>query len=76
MHFIGKATAIVTDGGTQDPIIDGYTTKIAGDVILAVDGVSEYVWTGTAWEVLGNESLYAVRGSITNSDIAANAAID
>lgn len=76
MHFIGKATAIVTDGGTQDPIIDNYTTKTAGDVILAVDGVSEYVWTGTAWEVLGNESLYAVRGNITNSDIAANAAID
>jgi len=36
MHFIGKATATITDGGTEDPIISGYNfnNAVAGDVVI------------------------------------------
>ena len=45
MHFIGKATADITDGSTTDPKITGYTTKTAGDVIIDKNNSYEYVWT-------------------------------
>jgi len=75
MHFKGIATRAIGDNTDYDPGIDGYTTRTAGDVVLGVDGYSEYVWTGTVWERLGDEVSYAVKGSITNLDIASNAAI-
>jgi hypothetical protein len=54
MRFIGIATAAVTDGGTEDPTIDGYSTKTAGDVIIDKDTRREYVWsTANKWELLG-----------------------
>lgn len=61
MHFIGKATNTVTDGGTQDPGISGYTTKVAGDIILDKNSKEEYIWTGSAWENLGDGSSYVVK---------------
>lgn len=80
MHFIGISTTIITDGGTQNPTINSteITTKNSGDVVLYNNGTSiaqEYVWTGSAWELLGDEGSYAVKGSITNADISDNAAI-
>ena len=58
MHFKGIATVEITDGSTTDPAIDGYLSKTAGDVVLY--GNKEFVWTGTAWEELGNEGSYAL----------------
>lgn len=49
----------------------GYTD---GDVI-AVNS-KEYVCESGQWRELGDESSYAVKGSITNADIAENANID
>lgn len=37
--------------------------------------VKEYVYNGSQWQELGDETRYAVKGEIVNSDIAANAAI-
>lgn len=59
MHFAGTSTTAITDGGTENPTISGYTTKTAGDIVL-YNG-KEYVWTGTAWEELGDESSYALK---------------
>lgn len=60
MHFIGVSTTAITDGGTETPTIDGETvTKIAGDVVLYNN--QEFVWTGTAWELLGDEGSYALK---------------
>ena len=76
MHFIGISTTAITDGGTENPTINNVavTTKTAGDVVLYKNGTKpigqEYVWTGTAWELLGDEGSYAIKGSITDSDFA------
>ena len=61
MHFIGTSSTAITDGGTENPTISGsaITTKTAGDVVL-YDG-KEYVWTSSAWEVLGDEGSYALK---------------
>lgn len=54
MHFIGIATKAITDGGTEDPTISGYSTKTAGDVVIDKDTRREYVWsTAGKWEMLG-----------------------
>lgn len=72
MHFIGTST---TDpaGGTVTISEEAYTGK-SGDVVLF--GQKEYVFDGTNWKLLGDEGSYAVKGAITNADIAAGAAID
>lgn len=64
MHFRGVQAALPEDN-------EGYAS---GDVILV--GNKEYVFDGTTWHELGDESIYAVKGSIINADIAENAAID
>ena len=81
MHFIGISTTAITDGGTENPTINNVvvTTKTAGDVVLYKNGTKpigqEYVWTGTAWELLGDEDSYAIKGSITDSDFANGATL-
>ena len=61
MHFIGTSSTEITDGGTEDPTIDGYsgTAKTAGNVLLYSG--KEFVWTGSAWELFGDEGSYALK---------------
>jgi len=67
MHFIGIATAPITDGGTEDPTIDGYSTKTAGDVVIDKDTRREYVWsTADKWELLGFDA--STKYEATTSD--------
>lgn len=63
MHFKGVATVQVTDGGTQNPTITGYdwSKKQAGDVVLY--GAKEFVWTGSAWEELGDEGSFLLNSA-------------
>ena len=72
MHFVGEST---TDPSTGTVTISEapYSGK-SGDVVLF--GQKEYVFDGTNWKLLGDEGSYAVKGAITNADIAAGAAID
>lgn len=72
MHFVGAST---TDpaGGTVTIGEEPYSGK-SGDVVLF--GQKEYVFDGTNWKLLGDEGSYAVKGAITNADIATGAAID
>lgn len=78
MHFVGEATVAIDAGGNSrvNPQIVGYNFNNAqpGDVILA-NNTQEFVWTGTAWRLLGDEGSYAIKGSIVNSDINENANI-
>lgn len=63
MHFRGVVATLPAN-------TTGYAS---GDVILV--GNKEYVCDGKAWHELGDETIYAVKGSIVNADIAADAAI-
>ena len=60
MHFIGKATVSVSDGGTENPTITGYdftNDRKPGDVIIGKDDGREYVWTiAGQWELLGHDA--------------------
>ena len=65
MHFVGTATQEITDGGTQHPTTANTTySGTAGDVVL-YDG-KEFVWTGTAWELLGDEGSYALDSNVVH----------
>lgn len=72
MHFIGQSTTDPTL--PAGPTIEGVTSYAAGDVVTF--GTKEYVKdkAGT-WVLLGDEGSYAVKGAISNADIAADAAI-
>ena len=75
MHFIGESTVIIRPDSNINPQILGYDFRqaAAGDVILY--DAKEFVWNGMVWKLLGDESSYAIKGSITNNDIADEANI-
>ena len=75
MHFIGEATVTINNNSNVDPRINGYDFSAvqSGDVILSE--YKEYVWTGGIWRLLGDEGSYAIKGSIKDADIDADAAI-
>ena len=75
MHFIGEATVIINNNSAIDPHISNYefSEAQAGDVILSEE--KEFVWTGSYWQLLGDESSYAVKGAIVDRDISPDAAI-
>lgn len=76
MHFIGESSILIPNHSSVNPQIRGYNFNMAqpGDVILA-NNAQEFVWSGSEWCLLGDEGSYAVKGSITNSDIADEANI-
>lgn len=60
MHFIGVST---TDpNGESGPTVTGVASFKAGDVV--VFGYDEYVFDGTKWLALGNESIYAKKTEV------------
>lgn len=72
MHYEGDST---TDPAEGEPTVSGHEGAWAkGDVVTY--NAKEYVYDGTEWRELGDESSFAVKGSIKNADIAADAAID
>ena len=71
MHYVGEST---TDPSTGTATVEGHEDWVAGDVVTYQS--KEYVYDGEDWRELGDESSFAVKGSITNADIAAGAAID
>ena len=60
MLFLGTTTTAITDGATTNPVVLGGSNKTvtAGNVVLY--GSKEFVWTGRAWEELGNEGSYKI----------------
>lgn len=63
MHFKGIATSL-PEGSTEPSGIAAYEgagTMEEGDVV--VYGQQEYVWTGSAWALLGDEGSYALKSS-------------
>lgn len=70
MHYIGEST---TDPSTGTATVEGHEDWVAGDVVTYQS--KEYVYDGENWRELGDESSFAVKGSIVDADIAANANI-
>lgn len=66
MHFVGITTTALTDGATTATLAgDGLnktTGFVAGDVVIY--GSAEFVWTGSAWELLGDEGSYALKSQV------------
>lgn len=75
MHFIGESSVVINNNSGVNPNIPGYDFSKAqpGDVILY--NAKEFVWTGSSWNLLGDEGSYAVKGSIRDADIDPDAAI-
>lgn len=72
MHFLGISTTEITDHGTQKPTIDSKAVNPAiGDVVLY--NHLEFVWDGSKWEKLGDESSYALKDHIPVAAAAAPA---
>lgn len=69
MHYIGEST---TDPATE-VTVPGVDEFAKGDVVTY--NAKEYVYDGSAWRELGDETSFAVKGSIKDADIAADAAI-
>lgn len=75
MHFKGSVQTLPT--ATDSATFAAYE---AGDVVLGPND-KEYVYNkganaaGSSWVELGDETSFAVKGSITDSDIASNAGI-
>lgn len=72
MHFIGTATVAITEDSKVDPKITGYNFANAqkGDVVLY--NHLEFVWNGTKWEKLGDDSSYALKtitATATDDDV-------
>ena len=70
MHYVGEST---TDPSTGTATVEGHEDWIAGDVVTYQS--KEYVYDGENWRELGDESSYAIKGSIVDADIASNANI-
>lgn len=70
MHYIGKST---TDPAGGTATVEGHEDWASGDVVTY--NAKEYVYDGTNWRELGDESSFAVKGSIVDADIAAGANI-
>ena len=75
MHFVGEASVVITPNSSVNPQIRNYdfAQALPGDVILY--NSQEYVWDGAHWILLGDESSYAIKGSIVDADISDNANI-
>ena len=75
MHFRGTTTTAITDGSTTNPItISGSSyTAAAGDVVLrevTTGNIFEYIWTGSAWEMLGRDTSFKVTQTAVSSPAA------
>lgn len=72
MHYIGESTTNPAEGTVTIEAKPEYSPA-AGDVVTYQK--KEFVYDGEAWRELGDESSFAVKGSIKNADIASDANI-
>lgn len=70
MHYVGEST---TDPSGGTATVEGHEDWASGDVVTYK--AKEYVYDGENWRELGDESSFAVKGSIVDADIAAGANI-
>lgn len=66
MNFLGTSSTKITDHGVEEPTISNEVIIVSklnnGDVVLY--NHLEFVWDGSKWEKLGDESSYALKDHI------------
>lgn len=73
-HFVGTTTTALSDGATTKPVTVNSKnhTPAAGDIVLYDN--KEFIWTGSAWEELGDltrvGALETWRGKLVKADAA------
>lgn len=61
MKFIGITTSALTDGSTNGTIVvNGSNVAVTNGNVVLYDE-KEFVWTGSSWELLGDESSYKIK---------------
>lgn len=72
MHYIGESTTNPAEGTITITAKPEYSAT-SGDVVTY--NAKEFVYDGATWRELGDESSFAVKGSIKDADIASDADI-
>ena len=74
LRFIGTTSTAITDGSTTSSIVinGSSVTPTIGDVVINSNNSQEYVWLGNNWEILGDESSYALKDHTHDLVEAAN----
>ena len=64
LKFVGTTTTVLTDGATTSPIVinSANHTPSQGDVVIVNGTDQEFLWTGSAWEILGDASSHSIKG--------------
>lgn len=90
LRFLGISTTPITDGGKEEPTINGNviprSTLRVGDVVLystsADKRYQEFVWVpntdihgGYGWELLGDEGSYVIKGTYATQGAEAGGTI-
>ena len=61
MKFLGTSSTAISDGATTGTItVDGTSKTVAAGHVVLYNGY-EYVWTGSAWEQLGQEGSFSLK---------------
>lgn len=74
MNFLGTSSTAITDHGVEEPTINNTAIIVSklnnGDVVIY--NHLEFVWDGSKWEKLGDESSYALKtitAAATDDDV-------
>lgn len=63
MHFLGPVTP-TSDQKDLDAIADTYENPAKGDVVIITTNAKEYVYDGSTWRELGDESQHASKAEL------------
>lgn len=61
MKIEGETTTAISDGSTTNPVTIGGQSVNAYKGMVVFYGSKEFVWVGTAWKELGDESSFALK---------------
>ena len=67
MHFVGTASAAMTDLQTTNPTVSGVSSFAAGDVVIDSTETEFVLGKDSKWHKLGDANSYALADNVVNS---------
>ena len=58
MHYLGITSTALTDGSTASTVVVSGNNKTAANGDVVICDHKEFIWNGTSWELLGDETSY------------------